>query len=243
MPSRACTLRRSVFRIVSSVSTPRAFLRKPHALLSSSCGTRLLMTRNLCAIARATLRLAHQPEPSYGSLEYCRFTRCIKVGSWKSGNMQLKFSKKSFNNERASSLCGKDTNVRRTKMSPKISGFQCTHLLSSTAAEEIISWKELSPVFSFTHCIPFGEKMENPDDDPGQGQLLFSRCRRKTYQCTLTRRSCLSRGSTSCQIRLRLPLRLCVGQANSPGYEGLLVSQAGGYCDSTQSMPEVDCPG
>jgi len=33
-------------------------------------------------------------------------------------------------------------------------------------AEDIISWKEESPVFSFTHCIPLGEKMEKPEDEP-----------------------------------------------------------------------------
>jgi hypothetical protein len=32
-----------------------------------------------------------------------------------------------------------------------------------------MSWKELSPVFSLTHSIPFGEKMENPDDEPDFG--------------------------------------------------------------------------
>ena len=51
-------------------------------------------------------------------------------------------------------------------MSPKTSGFQYIHLLSSTEADEIISWKEESPVFSLTHWIPFGENMENPEDDP-----------------------------------------------------------------------------
>lgn len=52
-------------------------------------------------------------------------------------------------------------------MSLKISGFQYIHLLSSTVAWEIISWNELSPVFSLTHWIPFGEKIEKPDEDPG----------------------------------------------------------------------------
>jgi hypothetical protein len=51
-------------------------------------------------------------------------------------------------------------------MSLKISGFQYIHLLSSTVACEIISSKELSPVFSLTHCIPLGENIENPEDDP-----------------------------------------------------------------------------
>jgi hypothetical protein len=34
-----------------------------------------------------------------------------------------------------------------------------------------MSWKELSPVLSLTHDIPFGEKMENPEDDPGHSQF------------------------------------------------------------------------
>src|SRR5271163_2542114 len=51
-------------------------------------------------------------------------------------------------------------------MSLKISGFQYIHLLSSTVEWEIISWNELSPVFSLTHWIPFGEKIEKPDEDP-----------------------------------------------------------------------------
>ncbi len=54
----------------------------------------------------------------------------------------------------------------RLNRSEKTSGFQYIHLFSSTEAEEIISWKEESPVFSLTHWIPFGEKMENPDEDP-----------------------------------------------------------------------------
>jgi hypothetical protein len=37
-------------------------------------------------------------------------------------------------------------------------------------------WKELSPVFSFTHWMPFGEKMENPDDEPAR----FSTVQMKT---------------------------------------------------------------
>jgi hypothetical protein len=39
------------------------------------------------------------------------------------------------------------------------------------AAVEIMSWKELSPVLSLTHDIPFGEKMENPEDDPEHSQF------------------------------------------------------------------------
>lgn len=31
-----------------------------------------------------------------------------------------------------------------------------------------MSWNEVSPVFSFTHWIPLGEKIEKPDEDPGQ---------------------------------------------------------------------------
>ena len=54
----------------------------------------------------------------------------------------------------------------RRKRSENTSGFQYIHLFSSTEADEIISWKEESPVFSFTHWIPFGEKMEKPDEDP-----------------------------------------------------------------------------
>jgi hypothetical protein len=55
-------------------------------------------------------------------------------------------------------------------MSPKISGFQYIHLLSSTEADEIMSWKDVSPVFSLTHAIPFGEKIEKPDDEPTNRQ-------------------------------------------------------------------------
>jgi hypothetical protein len=29
-----------------------------------------------------------------------------------------------------------------------------------------MSWNEVSPVFSLTHWMPFGEKMENPDEEP-----------------------------------------------------------------------------
>jgi hypothetical protein len=43
--------------------------------------------------------------------------------------------------------------------------------LSSTDASEIISWKEESPVFSFIHCMPFGEKIENPEEDPVACQI------------------------------------------------------------------------
>lgn len=70
MPNRAWTLKRSVFRMVNSVRTPMAFFRYSHAFLSSSCGTRLLITRNRWEIANTTLILAHHPDPSYGSREY-----------------------------------------------------------------------------------------------------------------------------------------------------------------------------
>jgi hypothetical protein len=69
IPRSACTLSRSVFRIVSSTMTLMAFLRYCHAFSSSSAGTRLLITRSRCAKASATFRLAHHPEPSYGSSE------------------------------------------------------------------------------------------------------------------------------------------------------------------------------
>jgi len=90
----------------------------------------------------------------------------MNVGWWKSGNMQLKFSKKSRRRERHSAFGGKGRNIRLSNRSEKTSGFQYAHLLSSTDASEIISWKEESPVFSFTHCMPFGEKIENPEEDP-----------------------------------------------------------------------------
>lgn len=80
--------------------------------------------------------------------------------------MRLKLSKKSLQRESASCLGGRGMNVRRANKSLKISGRQYTHFVSSAAAVKIISWKELSPVFSLIHCMPFGEKMENPDDEP-----------------------------------------------------------------------------
>ena len=54
------------------------------------------------------------------------------------------------------------------KMSPNISGFQVLFrsLCSPLAASVIIFWKDSSPVLSFTHWMPFGENMENPDDAP-----------------------------------------------------------------------------
>ena len=58
------------------------------------------------------------------------------------------------------------TGGTRSKRSPKTSGFQYIHLFSSTDADDIICWKEESPVFSLTQEIPFGEKMENPDEEP-----------------------------------------------------------------------------
>ena len=80
--------------------------------------------------------------------------------------MQLKFSKKSRRRDRHSAFGGSCRNIRFSNRSEKTSGFQYAHLLSSTDASEIISWKEESPVFSFTHCMPFGEKIENPEEDP-----------------------------------------------------------------------------
>ena len=80
--------------------------------------------------------------------------------------MQLKFSKKSVSRETHSAFGGSCWNKGRLNRSENTSGFQYIHLLSSTEEAEIISWKEESPVLSFTHCIPFGEKMENPDEDP-----------------------------------------------------------------------------
>ena len=163
--------------MVSSVKTPMAFFRYPHAFSSSSAGTRWLITRSLCAIARATFRLAHQPEPLYGSFEYSRSTRCMKVGWWNRGNMQLKFSKKSLRRERASCLGGNCLKTRRAKMAPKTSGFQYIHLLSSTAEDDSMSWKDLSPVLPLTHCIPLGEKIENPEEDPVSSQYpVGTRC-------------------------------------------------------------------
>ena len=81
--------------------------------------------------------------------------------------MQLKFSKKSLSNEKASIFGGNWRKTLLWKRSEKISGFQYCHLLSSTEADVIISWKEESPVFSFTHCIPLGENIEKPDEEPG----------------------------------------------------------------------------
>ncbi len=80
--------------------------------------------------------------------------------------MQLKFSKKSLSKDSASSFGGRGLKTRLMKRSLKISGFQYIHLLSSTEEEEIMSWKDESPVFSLTHWMPLGEKIEKPDDDP-----------------------------------------------------------------------------
>lgn len=33
-----------------------------------------------------------------------------------------------------------------------------------------MSWNEVSPVFSLTHCMPFGENIEKPEDDPDGSQ-------------------------------------------------------------------------
>jgi hypothetical protein len=80
--------------------------------------------------------------------------------------MQLKFSKKSFSKDTHSLFGGSGLNIRRANRSENTSGFQYIHLFSSTEAEDIISWKEESPVFSLTHWMPFGEKIEKPEDDP-----------------------------------------------------------------------------
>lgn len=80
--------------------------------------------------------------------------------------MQLKFSKKSFMRDMHSFLGGNGRKIGLAKRSWNTSGFQYIILFSSTEQEDIISWKEESPVFSLTHCIPFGEKIENPEDDP-----------------------------------------------------------------------------
>ena len=88
--------------------------------------------------------------------------------------MQLKFSKKSLSNEKASSFGGRGLKTRLMKRSLKISGFQYIHLLSSTDEDEIMSWKEESPVFSLTHWIPLGEKIEKPDDDPICGESIHT---------------------------------------------------------------------
>jgi hypothetical protein len=60
--------------------------------------------------------------------------------------------------------------TRRLKMSWKTSGRHCIHLLSSTAAVDIMSRKELSPVLSFTHWMPLGENIEKPEEDPRASQ-------------------------------------------------------------------------
>ena len=66
----------------------------------------------------------------------------------------------------ASGLLGSSRKTRRRNRSMKTSGFQAVHLWSSIETSEIICWNVLSPVFSFTHWMPFGEKMEKPDEDP-----------------------------------------------------------------------------
>ena len=80
--------------------------------------------------------------------------------------MQLKFSKKSRNSERASSLGGRGLKTLRKKMSPKMSGFQYMILLSSLIAFVIVSWKDVSPVFSLTHSMPFLEKIDRAEEEP-----------------------------------------------------------------------------
>lgn len=125
-------------------------------------------------MARAILKLAHHPDPSYGCLEYCFSTRCMNVGSWNSGNMRLKLSKKSLQRDSASCFGGSDMYVRRANMSLKISGLQYTHFVSSAAAFDIMSWKELSPVFSLIHDTPLGENIENPDDEPDTMSIVIT---------------------------------------------------------------------
>ena len=66
----------------------------------------------------------------------------------------------------ASSLHGRGLKTRRRKISPKTSGFQWIHLCSCSCAAEMDSWKDVSPVFSLTHWMPLGEKIEKPDDEP-----------------------------------------------------------------------------
>ena len=91
----------------------------------------------------------------------------------------------------ASSRGGRGLYTRRTNMSLKISGFQYIHLLSSTVACEIISWKELSPVFSLTHWMPLGENIENPEDDPiWHVSTLWFEERELFYQYISSLRSC-----------------------------------------------------
>jgi hypothetical protein len=97
----------------------------------------------------------------------------MNVGSWKRGNMQLKFSKKSLSKDNASSFGGSALKTLLMKRSLKISGFQYIHLLSSVEDDKIISWKDESPVFSLTHWMPLGEKIEKPDDDPTSCQLAL----------------------------------------------------------------------
>ena len=132
MPTSACTLSRSMFRSSSSDCTANAFFMNAQPSASCSPGMDTLLARIRQAMARATFRLAHQPEASYGSGEYCRSMRCMKVGSWNKGKMTLKFSKNSAINDKHSSRGGSSLNIRLWKMSPNTSGRQWNHLLSST---------------------------------------------------------------------------------------------------------------
>lgn len=145
--------------------------------------------------------------------------------------MQLKFSKKSRKRDMASSLGGSGLKTRRAKISLKISGFQYIHLLSSTYADEIISWKEESPVFSLTHWIPLGEKIENPEDEPEMPKVNLPAITTElnstgAYRYTASRRSCWSPASTSYPIAppppvpspsaIRVTWEPCVGSAGIP---------------------------
>src|SRR5580692_9229666 len=108
----------------------------------------------------------------------------MKVGSWKSGNMQLKFSKKSLSRDSASILGGSGRYTLRWKMSRNTSGFHCTHLFSSLEVVVTISWNERSPVFSLTHWMPLGEKSEYPEEEPDdQRRTSTSRSTHRYNEC------------------------------------------------------------
>jgi len=134
--------------------------------------------------------------------------------------MQLKFSKKSFIRETHSFLGGSGLKIRRPNRSPNTSGFQYIHLFSSTEALDIISWNEESPVLSATHWIPFGEKMENPEEEPVSDRISITFVFLESgapYQYIVFHRNCSLLMSTSYQKALlhpllpasRLPPQLC----------------------------------